>query len=98
MMIRVNVNLKSELVEDREGKSTLYGVICCSDDRLLSSGGGSCLWAAELQPPTRFCDLFFFQIFDNVNISHNVIVHTLFTNAPVYVAEKTNFSILLALN
>ena len=36
MMIRVNVNSKSELVEDREGKSTLYGVICCCDDRLLS--------------------------------------------------------------
>ena len=98
MIIRVNVNLKSELVEDREGKSTLYGVICCCDDRLLSSSGGSCIWAAELQPPTRFCDLFFFRIFDNVNISHNVIVHTLFTNAPVYVAEKTNFPILLALN
>ena len=27
---------KSELVENREGKSTLYGVICCCDDRLLS--------------------------------------------------------------
>ena len=25
-----------ELVEDKEGKSALYGVICCSDDRLLS--------------------------------------------------------------
>ena len=36
MMIRVKVNLKSELVEDREGKSMLYGVICCCDDRLLS--------------------------------------------------------------
>ena len=36
MMIRVKVNSKSELVEDREGKSTLYGVICCCDDRLLS--------------------------------------------------------------
>ena len=59
MIIRVNVNLKSELVEDREGKSTLYDVICCFDDRLLSSSGGSCLWAAELEPPTRFCDLFF---------------------------------------
>ena len=52
--------------------------------------------AYELQPPTRFCDLFFFS--NNVNISHNVIVHTLFTNAPVYVAEKTNFPMLLALN
>ena len=36
MMIRVKVNSKSELVEDREGKSTLYGVICCCDDSLLS--------------------------------------------------------------
>ena len=36
MMIRVKVNSKSELVEDREGKSTLYSVICCCDDRLLS--------------------------------------------------------------
>ena len=36
MMIRVKVNSKSELVESREGKSTLYGVICCCDDRLLS--------------------------------------------------------------
>ena len=36
MMIRVKVNSKSELVEDRKGKSTLYGVICSCDDRLLS--------------------------------------------------------------
>ena len=36
MMIRVKVDSKSELVEDRERKSTLYGVICCCDDRLLS--------------------------------------------------------------
>ena len=36
MMIRVEVNSKSELVQNREGKSTLYGVICCCDDRLLS--------------------------------------------------------------
>ena len=36
LMIRVKVNSKSELVEDREGKLTLYGVICCCDDRLLS--------------------------------------------------------------
>ena len=35
MMIRVKVNSKSELVEDREGNSALYGVICCCDDRLL---------------------------------------------------------------
>ena len=36
MMISVKVNSKSELVENREGKSTLYGVICCCGDRLLS--------------------------------------------------------------
>ena len=36
MIIRVKVNSKSELVENREGKSALYGVICCCDDRLLS--------------------------------------------------------------
>ena len=36
MMIRVKVKSKSELVENREGKSTLYGLICCCDDRLLS--------------------------------------------------------------
>ena len=36
MMIRVKVNSKSELVEDRDGKSALYGEICCFDDRLLS--------------------------------------------------------------
>ena len=36
MMIRVKVNSKSELVENGEGKSTRYGVICCCDDRLLS--------------------------------------------------------------
>ena len=36
MMIRVKANSRSELVEDREGKSMLYGVICCCDDRLLS--------------------------------------------------------------
>ena len=36
MMIRVIVKSKSELVEDRDGKSALYGVICCCDDRLLS--------------------------------------------------------------
>ena len=35
-MIRVNVNSKSELVEDREGKSALYRVICCCDGSLLS--------------------------------------------------------------
>ena len=34
-MIRVKMNLKSELVEDREGKSALYCVICY-DERLLS--------------------------------------------------------------
>ena len=36
LMIRVKVNSKSELVEGRERKSTLYSVICCCDDRLLS--------------------------------------------------------------
>ena len=35
MMIRVKVHSKSELVEDREGKSVLYGVICCCGDRSL---------------------------------------------------------------
>ena len=33
---RVKVKSKSELVEDREGKPALYGVICCCDDSLLS--------------------------------------------------------------
>ena len=36
MMIRVKANSKSELVEDRDERSALYGVICCFDDRLLS--------------------------------------------------------------
>ena len=36
MMSRVKVNSKSELVENREGKLALYGVISCCDDRLLS--------------------------------------------------------------
>ena len=36
IMVRVKVNSKSELVEDRKGKSALYGVICCYHDRLLS--------------------------------------------------------------
>ena len=36
MMIRVKVNSKSELVENREVKSALYGVACCCDDKLLS--------------------------------------------------------------
>ena len=35
VMIRVKVNSKSEF-KNKEGKSTLYGVICCCDDRLLS--------------------------------------------------------------
>ena len=35
-MIREQANSKSELVEDRDGKSALYRVICCCDDRLLS--------------------------------------------------------------
>ena len=36
MMIRVKVNSRSELVKNKEGKSTLYGVIYCCDNRLLS--------------------------------------------------------------
>ena len=36
IMIRVKVNSKSELVKNEERNSTLYGVICCCDDRLLS--------------------------------------------------------------
>ena len=36
MMVEVKVNSKSELVEDGEGKSVVYGVICSCDDRLLS--------------------------------------------------------------
>ena len=36
IMVGVKVDSKSELVEDREGKSVLYSVICCCDDRLLS--------------------------------------------------------------
>ena len=36
MMIRVKVNSKSELVRNKEGTSTLYSVICCCEDRLLS--------------------------------------------------------------
>ena len=35
-MIRVEINSKSELVKNKEGKPALYGVICCCDDRLLS--------------------------------------------------------------
>ena len=35
-MIRVKVNSKSELVEDGEGKSALYRVICSCNDRLFS--------------------------------------------------------------
>ena len=36
MMIRVKVESKSELVKNKEEKSTLYGVTCCCDNRLLS--------------------------------------------------------------
>ena len=36
MIIRVKVNSKSELVENRDGKSAPYGVIYCCDDKLLS--------------------------------------------------------------
>ena len=35
-MNRVKVNLKSELVKDREEKLALYRVICYCEDRLLS--------------------------------------------------------------
>ena len=35
-MIRVKVNSKSELVEDRKGKSALCGVIYCCNDKLFS--------------------------------------------------------------
>ena len=35
IMVTVKINSKSELVGDKEGKSALYGVICCCDDRLL---------------------------------------------------------------
>ena len=33
LMTRVKANSKSELVEDREGKSLLHCVICCCGDR-----------------------------------------------------------------
>ena len=36
MMIKVKVNSNSKFLEDREGKSTLYGAICCCDGSLLS--------------------------------------------------------------
>ena len=36
MIIRVKVNSKSELAENREGNSALYGVICYCDNRLFS--------------------------------------------------------------
>ena len=36
MIIRVKVNSKSELVEGKDEKPALYGVICCCDDKLLS--------------------------------------------------------------
>ena len=48
--------------------------------------------------PPRVFVIAFFRIFYDVNIFYNVIVYTLFTNAPAYVATKTNFLILLALN
>ena len=35
LMIRDKANSKSELVENREGKSALYYVICCDDSLLL---------------------------------------------------------------
>ena len=36
MMIRIKVNSKSELFEDKERKSAPYSVICCCDNRLFS--------------------------------------------------------------
>ena len=36
MMIRIQVNSKSELVEDREKISAIWCNLCCYDDRLLS--------------------------------------------------------------
>ena len=36
IMIRVKVNSKLQLVKNEERKSTLYGVICCCNDKLLS--------------------------------------------------------------
>ena len=35
-MIRIKVNSKSELVEDREENPSYILVICCCDDRLMS--------------------------------------------------------------
>ena len=35
MIIRVRGNSKPELVENREGKSALYDVLCCCGDMLL---------------------------------------------------------------
>ena len=61
-----------------------YVQLCLYKKQITKTRG----WAAALQ----FCDLFFFRIF------YNVIVHILFINAQVYVPEKTNFPILLALN
>ena len=48
-------------------------------------------------PTTRFYNLFF-QIFYNIDVFYKVIIYTLFISTPVYVAEKMNFPILLALN
>ena len=66
-------------------KQVVDDVLFCGDLTVAAHAYG-------LQPPTRFCDLLFFQIFCNV------IVHNLFTNAPASVAEKTNFPVLLVLN
>ena len=56
--------------------------------------GASCLW---LQPLPIVYVICFFRNFYNVDIFYNVMVYTLFTNAPVCLAAKTNFPILLAL-
>ena len=57
----------------------------------------ACAYGLQDCSPPRVFTIWFFRIFYNVNIFCNVVVHTLFTNAPVYVAEKTNFPVLLAL-
>ena len=70
-------------------------LVCCKLYIVFNSGG-SCLWLQSCSSPTRFCDLFFFEFF--IMLIFFIIVHNLFTNAPAYVATKTNFPILLALN
>ena len=66
-------------------------VMLTFDGRPTSAFAGSMDWISGLQwrlvpmgcsPNTRFYDLFF-RIFYNVDIFYNVILHNLFTNAPV---------------